>query len=327
MVSLYGGPASQGSIDNNATTGSPCQYNCSNTTNPANLRIIYTLNYVQRFYQCESSSSSPNKSKVSVKWTVSVPFNIFSMGINLYIPTGDIKFTSSAGATLLTLTAYSGTNPVITPLGADPACTQNSQLYEIKYFFDDVANTYFAAGNQIACSLILPNDCPIVNYSVASGYVPGPTFSQNAYLPCNRVDKVYITPGSTTVIGNRLAICTPPTGFLNIDYHQLEYRKANVGGTFWANQTSPVYWGVPGISGVGAPAAIFTPFNGTVLTRITAGSGTWLIRYRNVKTGTCNVINRNPFDFTEAPNPSPGDQQANGKWGNEALWVTEAYPF
>ena len=51
---------------------------------------------------------------------------------------------------------------------------------------------------------------------------------------------------------------------------------------------------------------IHLPF---LILHITVNSGTWLVRYRNVKTSVCNIIN--PTGPT------------NGDWGNSALWISE----
>jgi hypothetical protein len=317
MVSLYGAVANAANGPDISAPNPPgCQYNCTNTTNPANLRLVYTLNQVQRFYDCETATNA-QQSKVSVDWTVSVPFVIG--GPKPTFSTGDVKFINASGVTLLTLTASTGSFALgINYLGPDPACT-TGRLYKITYMFNNVANGYFASGNTIKASLSLANDCALLGNVAASGDIAAPAFSQNAYLPCNRIDKVYITPGSTTVLGNAAALCTQPSGWIYPDYQQLEYRKvvAQSGSLNWADQTdafgnpSTVYWSIP--LGSSSPAAIFAPTNGGSLASISANSGMWLIRYRNVKTGTCNTIN---------PSGPP-----NGNWGNTALWVTEAYPF
>jgi hypothetical protein len=324
MVSLYGAVANAANgPDISAPGPGSCVYNCTNTTNPANLRIIYTLNYVQRFYQCESSSTTPNKSRVSVKWTIAAPNTFFDLGI-IYIPTADIKFTSSAGATLLTLTESSPPAVYLNPVGPDPGCPQTHTLYEVTCTFNNIANTYFASGNQISCSLVSPNSCALTNYVVASGYVAAPAFSQNAYLPCNRVDKVYISPASsagsaqTTVLGNSVGTCNNPSGFITITNHQLEYRKvtSTTGSLLWTDQSGTVY----GTAAVfnGSQSLNLAPNGFGYLSYMLPNTGKWIVRYRNVYIpGNClNILGLQTF---------PGVNQGNGTWLNTALWVTEMY--
>lgn len=314
MVSLYAGSGN--------VVAAPCLYNCNNTTNPANLRIVYTLDYVQRFYLCESGSS-PAKSKVSVKWTVSAPFAITKETPDGVLNTfGKIKFTLTSGPAVILIASANDPGFVYTSLGTDPACSMNT-LYSVTYYFEDVANSNFASGTQLDASLILANDCALIGNLSATGYVSGPSFNQNAYLPCNRIDKVYITPAPpppgaqyATATGNYI-LCSPPSGFALIDLHQLEYRKvtASSGSTKWEDQdgttpSSTVYWGQtippsPVLSPTMPPSSTLNLLN------MLNGSGKWLVRYRNVKTGTCNVINQSG--------------PTNGNWGNPALWITEVW--
>ncbi len=322
MVNLYG----ENSVKADAPAPPPpyCLYNCNNTSNPANLHIVYTLDYVQRFYLCESSSTTPNKSKVSVKWTVSVPF-LLTDGVKGVQPIANLNFNDASGGNLLSLSSLiytypltPGGQPGIQYLGPDPACPTNSNLYEINYMFENIDDFYFNAGNQITASLSLPNDCSLVGYLVATGNVAAPAFSQDAYLPCNRIDKVYANPFNTYVLGNN-AGCTQPNGWSYPDFHQLEYRQVTATSLKWADQTGSIYWGT---SLGGNYSATFTPFTGIILTFIQPGSGDWLIRYRNVKTGTCGVI----FN-TFGNNSGSQTPLAGGNWGNPALWVTDVVPF
>lgn len=317
MVSLYN------NSNNNNLVARPCIFNCNNTTNPADLYITYTLDYVQRFYICENST----KSTLSVKWTVSVPFAITNETPDGVLNTfGKVKFTPSSGpAVILTATA-NDPNFTVTNLGTDPGCGINT-LYAVTYNFTNIDNSNFASGTQLDALLSLANDCALIGNLLATGYVNAPSFNQNAYLPCNRIDMVHVNPGPpgnnyATATGN-YTLCSPPSGLTPIDLHQVEYRKVNstTGSLHWLNQTSPVYWGetIPP-SPVLAPT--MSPYGGTLnLLNMLNGSGTWLVRYRNVKTGSCGVIintNNTP------PNPG-GTVGANADWGNPVLWFTEVW--
>jgi hypothetical protein len=312
MVSLYGAVANAANGPDISAPNPPgCQYNCTNTTNPANLRLVYTLNQVQRFYDCETATNA-QQSKVSVDWTVSVPFVIG--GPKPTFSTGDVKFINASGVTLLTLTASTGNFALsINYLGPDPACT-TGRLYKITYMFNNVANGYFASGNTIKASLSLANDCALLGNVAASGDIAAPAFSQNAYLPCNRVDKAFLSAGGggapIIISGGNASLCSNPAGFLTIDAYQLEYRQKTAVSDKWDDQinNSPVRWSVP--SGGTAFLPTFSYGSSATLTFITAGSGLWLVRYRNVKTGTCDIIS-----------PSV----PNGIWSNPALWVMQTY--
>ena len=115
MVSLNSiSPTSSG-------VAAPCTFNCSNTTNPANLHLVYSVSYVQRTYLCESTSS---KSRLTANWIISVPFTpLTSFGGNT--STGNIKVTSPSSVVV----NYNN-NPIssIRNLGADPARSEERRV-------------------------------------------------------------------------------------------------------------------------------------------------------------------------------------------------------
>ena len=308
-VSLHGAGGTNG------PTPTPCTYDCSTAPNASWLFPTYVLDYVERFYKCESSSlPGDQKSEVNVKWTVSVPFNIAPASVGSTLSEGYVQFDD--GTTITTFTAPY-TQMTMTYIGPTPGCSTNN-TYEVTYKVDNIPDSYFASGTTIAAAVDLANNCYLVYNIVSSGYVTGPTFSQDGYLPCNRIDKVYTSsiPATVPAIwnGNAVGTCTQPTGWQYIDYHQLEYRPVTVPGNYnWDDQTSStIRWGTP--SGGGATVPNFSPFDYVTLSNITTGSGWWLIRYRNVKTGSCNIINGSPA--------APGQP-----WGNPALWITEAWQY
>lgn len=311
-VSLYGsGKNKPGNA--NGPTPTPCTYDCSTAPNASYLTITYTLDYVERFYLCESI----DESNVNVHWTVSVPFNIAPFSVGNQFSEGYVQFTDPFSTTTTFTAPY--TDMTMTYLGADPACSVNN-LYEVTYKVTNVPNSNFANGNTIAAAVDLANNCRLVYNLVSSGYQNGPTFSQDGYLPCNRIDKVYINPNTgpsncATVAGNYI-LCSPPGGsFSVIDYHQVEYRPVTSGTSLlWDDQVtgSPVNWGVPTGTSTGDPA--LDPYTGVSnLINMTPSTGLWLVRYRNVKTSVCDIISGLPFGSPGAP------------WGNEALWITEVW--
>ncbi len=264
----------------------PC-VNCSQTSNPADLTIIYTLDYVQRFYMCENSTQSD----ITAKWTVSVPFSIVATP-NSY---GKVKLTPTSGPAVELNTQNGTSNFIVTYLG--PACF-NNKLYEITYKFTGVSNSDLLSGTTLDAFISLENDYSLLGYTASSGYVSAPSFSQDPYLPCNRIDKMYVNPNTgpsncATAAGNYI-LCSPPSGLNVIDYHQVEYRAVNHSTSFlWDDQTSSVYWGQPTGTGTGDPA--LNPSTGVSnLVQMTPSSGTWLVRYRNVKTSVCDIINPLP---------------------------------
>lgn len=288
---------------NNTGRGPLCNYNCNNTNNPANLHLVYTLSYIQRNYECESA----NKSNLNVSWTISVPFTPLTT-YNGNSSNGTLKVTDPGG----TLHTYSGLSITIRTIGADPGCAANT-LYEISYQATQVPDSYFGSGMTMDASLSLYNNCALVNNLVTTGDVAGPDFTLYPHLPCSRVDKVWVIPpggGSTyaQAFGN-YNICFYPTGFTPIDYHQVEYRLVNngSGSLQWDDQTTAIHWARPVGSGSDQPTV--NPYTGSsTLLQITASSGTWLVRYRNVKTSVCDIIDTN----------NPG-----ADWGDHFYWVVE----
>lgn len=305
MVSLYGNSY------NNQPANILCLYNCNNTSNPANLRIVYTLDYVQRFYLCESAGS-PAKSTLSVKWTVSAPFAITDVTPDGVLNTfGKVKFTPSSGPAVILTSTANDPEFVYTSLGTDPGCSMNT-LYSVTYYFENIDNSNFASGTQLDALLSLANDCSLIGNLSATSYVGGPSFNQNAYLPCNRIDKVYVIPAPpppgaqyATATGN-YTLCSPPSGLTPIDLHQLEYREVTHSTSLaWGDQSNTVYLGQIPFTTTQWPT--FSPYGGVLnLINMLNGSGKWLVRYRNVNTSSCNTIT-----------------PINSNWFNN--WITEVW--
>jgi len=66
---------SNNSFGGGHTNGGFCQYDCSNASSIGQLVQIFTLNSIQRFYECESNGS---KSTIVVSWTISVPYPLIA---------------------------------------------------------------------------------------------------------------------------------------------------------------------------------------------------------------------------------------------------------
>jgi hypothetical protein len=301
-----------------------CQVTCSNATSVSQLSITFTLNYSERFYICEGA---PERSSVRVKWTASVPFQLIEIISKIPVRTGNVRFKNSSGAVINTYTV-TGHNVQSTLIGPDPACASNS-LWEVAYNCVNIPNANFAAGNTVEAQVTISNDCALMNYTVSTAYVAGPAFSQNGYLPCNRLDKIFVNPSigptSPTNVGGLYTLsCAPPSGMQPIDFHQVEYRQVTTtnGDYTWDNQDislSPIFNGVPQPANSGT-SALMSPYGGvSSLPGMVQGTGKWLIRYRNVKTGTCGLINGSA--------QPPSTPNTNGNWSvvNESLWNTEMW--
>ncbi len=302
-------------IDKSNGNSVVCNYNCNNTSNPNDLHLVYTLSYIQRNYLCESTGANSN---LNVSWTISVPFTpLLTFGSNT--STGTLKVTDP-GSTLHT---YSNLAITIRTIGADPDCSQNT-LYEISYKAIQIPDSYFGTGMTMDASLNLYNNCALVGNLITTGDVAAADAYLQAELECYRVDKAYVNPpggGSTyaTIAGGYI-LCTNPSGFAPIDKHQVEYRLVNngSGSLQWNDQSSVVYWGE--ILFTSTPIETVSPYDVIDLANMTSSSGTWLVRYRNIKTSNCDEI------YSNNGNPSPpGPANANGNWGNSAFWFTEVW--
>jgi hypothetical protein len=309
MASLYA--INKGGDINRPT---PCIADCNNTTNPADLYINYNLDQAERFYLCESNG---DKSNIIIKWTVNLPFVPWPLISDIYLANTfcNLKFTSTSGTVVNYTATFTGANNnfTIKALG-QTSCPYNS-LYEVSCKVNNIPNAYFGSTWLLSSQLSLDVNCPLVGNVSASSFVNAPAFSQNGYLPCNRIDKVYAFSYKNIVLGNTGGTtCTQPSGWQYADFHQLEYRKVNVSTLNWDDQTSTVYWGVP-LTPVGnsIEKPNFSPFDGVNLTHLNTGK--WLIRNRNIKTGSCDIINPYPSGPT------------NGNWGNTALWITTVVDF
>ncbi|HAO46796.1 MAG TPA: hypothetical protein PLP81_07425 [Saprospiraceae bacterium] len=291
---------------NKSVTGNNivCNYNCSNTSNPADLHLVYTLSYVQRNYKCENI----DKSDLNVSWTISVPFTpLTTFGFNT--STGTLKVTDP-GSTLHT---YSNLTIAIRTIGADPYCSANT-LYEITYKAEQIPDSYFGSGMLIDAALNLYNNCSIVGNLINTGDVAAPDISLYGDLPCYRVEKVWINPpgGGTSyaTAGGCYNLCSNPGGFTSIDNHQLEYRKVTSGSSFaWDDQSSTIYWGKNTTYNANLPN--LGPYQVSNLENMVSGD-TWLVRYRNVKNSICDIIDTN----------NPG-----ANWGNQFFWIVEIWPL
>jgi hypothetical protein len=323
MASLYA--INKGGDINRPT---PCIADCNNTTNPADLYINYNLDQAERFYLCESNG---DKSNIIIKWTVNLPFVPWPLISDIYLANTfcNIKFTSTSGTVVNYTATFTGANNnfTIKALG-QTSCPYNS-LYEVSCKVNNIPNAYFGSTWLLSSQLSLDVNCPLVGNVSASSFVNAPAFSQNGYLPCNRIDKVYITTpqqgsGAPTVVtGNYAAICNHPSGFNYIDKHQLEYRKVTSSTSLkWEDQgnTSTVYGNVP--LGQATQSLTLEALGSMItsagyLTNMTNGSGKWLVRYRNIQTsGGCGIVYGTGFGVG-------GVSQGNGNWGNPSLWLTE----
>lgn len=284
---------------------------CSTASSAGQLRVTDTLNYVQRWYKCESTG----KSTLTANWTISVPFTPTYFSVDTSVDTwGNVEITAPGGGSPLTHTSIYGPSSTefkMRYLGNDPVCN-NNKMYEVTYNFDNVPDSYFGSGAVIKASISIAGTCSLLGNVVTSGSVTAPTLSNDSYLPCDRIDQVFINPymgpgGCATATGNYV-LCSYPSGFLLIDNHQLEYRVVNsgTGSLAWSDQSSTVHGGVP--TGLSTESQTIDPSTGVSnLVGITSGA-TWLIRYRNIKNSTCNLISG-----------------YNQNWGSEFTWIVEVW--
>jgi hypothetical protein len=306
-------------IDKGPATSSIICPDCALATSLGQLTRVFTLNYVKRVYKCEST----NKSTLIANWTIDVPYHPMSdYSDNITSSYGTISITAPGGGSPLTHDTYND-NPLnttpgdlkITYLGTG-SCFRN-RLYSITYSFDQVPDSYFGntTGTAITCALNIEDDCSWTG-GITSASANGVTPSTDSYLPCNRTDLVYNIPpiqslGNYATSTALYGTCTNPGGFLGIDAHQVEYREVNsVSSVLWADQSTTIYWGEMPV-----PPYTEVPSMGTGgvlnLKHMLYASGTWIVRYRNVKTSVCDILYLG----------SPGAPGAN--WGSEFTWVEE----
>jgi hypothetical protein len=329
MKSMYKNVTATGAKNNAVNQADPrCFNDCNTTNNASGLPVYFTLNAAERLYNCNPSN---NYNSVLVRWTVEAPFVIKKTSLlSSSLTYAYVKFSKPGeydqqfSASVNT----AGQDFVITKLsGASTNCGGGLNVYEITCRVNYVPANVFESGWTVSSKLFLEVVCTTAGGYVNSSYVNGPTFSQDGYLPCNRIDKVIVNPSSspntpTSIVGLYTASCSPPSGTQPIDYHQVEYRPVTTtdGNYKWDAQSSPVYnaWPQPANT---APSPLLTASGGVSnLPQMVSGTGKWLIRYRNVKTGSCNQIDGN--------SPPPGsNSNTNGNWSitSPSLWVTEMW--
>jgi hypothetical protein len=260
-----------------------CNSNCSNTSNPNDLVQTYTLRYIQRNYMCDGGSLN---SDLVANWLISIPYVPLLADPNnsSNLSYGNISITGGGN----TITSGNITDITIRDKGADGSCTGHN-LYEITYKFQNIAHSYFNDA-LIEASINLYNDCSIVGNNVQTGYVYGPlapnqTTEQTENIPCERTDKVWISPGSgsnpATALGCYSICWYPSSNFTPTTSHQIQWRQKNAtnGSNHWDDQGSAV----------NTPTGLtISPYTGYInLTGMYNGSGTWLVRYRN-RASICN---------------------------------------
>jgi hypothetical protein len=260
------------------------QYTCSTTSDPNDLYVTYTLEYVKWYYTCGTGHD------LTAIWKVSVPYTLLLQSGSNY-SYGNIRI-KSGGTVLITSGNLGQGNMTITNLGADPGCTSNT-LYTVTYTWHDVADTYFP-DNSIEASFTIYNDCAITNYNTMVGYTFGATYTnQNDVFthPCDRTDQAWVTlntgPNNCATILGAYVICTPPSGFTGADEHHVQYRAVkHFTSKLWDDQSSSINSGID--PGTNLPSAtLYSCCDVLYLTNMVPSSGQWLVRYRNKHSG-CN---------------------------------------
>src|SRR6478735_3238735 len=140
MVPLYDALAK----NNPGVTNLVCLGDCNTLSNPASLRIVFTLDYSERYYLCESAS---DKSSVRVKWTASVPFGFTDPYGRPGRYTAKVRFKDANGNVVNTYTVTPLLGDLVS-LGTDPNCSYNN-VWEIYYNVNNIPNSDFAAGNTV----------------------------------------------------------------------------------------------------------------------------------------------------------------------------------
>jgi hypothetical protein len=301
--------------------GNTCINTCKNTTDPTKFRVITTLQSVQRFYQCESNGT---KSDLRIKWIVSLPTGF--MGTGSQFSSQGVKINAQGSApTLLSSDGFETWKD----LGVDPACAYSRQ-YEVTVRVPNVAVSYFGSGMQLSSDLKINTSCGVLPI-ISTGFVNAPPAALNTYQPCGRVDKVYVNPNTgpsncATAGGNTITCAFPTLINDPIDLQQVEYRKvtATNGSLEWGDQNQATYAGwLPNTS---TRSFTLNPSTGilnliNIIPSIPANSVKWLVRYRNIKTGSCNQI----LSPITPGTPAISDLGTNAVWGLNELWFTEAW--
>jgi hypothetical protein len=295
-----------------------CCYNCGNATSASQLNISSTLKSIQRTYYVQTNANG-YKNDIIVNLELSLPFTPLNADPNnpANLSSGGILITPPVGP--------SQVNGNITPvaisfMGSDPACSANN-LYKISFTWSWVINDInFTNGYQIDVALNLYNNCPLVGNFVSFGGLTSTLAGMMA--PCDRTDNVWTNtggPNNCIIAAANYITVTPPTGWATPDLQQLEYRAINNSSyVAWEAQNSPIYYGqVP--FGTPGYTATFSSFSGFVeLRNMIPGSGSWIVRFRNIKSPTCNLIGSNTV-----PPPGPYSPPYNGlNWpGNWAYRI------
>ncbi len=286
-------------IQTDATCG---QYDCSTAPSASDLYVNYTLLYAKWYYTCGTGHD------LTATWRISVPYTLLLQDPN----SSDYSFGNirirNGGTVLATSGDLGNGNLEIINLGTDPGCSSNT-VYTVTYTWQNISETYFP-GNAVDASLTIYNDCVKTNYINIVTWVNGPPYStsfEDVFShPCNRTDQAFVVIGGSPYaqIAGAYIICSPPSGFIGTTEHQVEYRPVtNPSSDLWNDQPnsgmtiSPIYFGIiPGTGTPGTPSQTMDACCDVLnLSNMTASSGKWIVRYRNIYGTTyCNFISGTP---------------------------------
>ncbi|MBS1758122.1 MAG: hypothetical protein JSU03_12685 [Bacteroidetes bacterium] len=250
------------------------------------------VNSMGRFYFCTRGTSD-----ISFSWNISVPNTFVSANPlnSAQKSVGKIWLKTSANATIISNLAII---PSITLLGTDPNCSFHN-IYRVDYTLANIPQSLFSnnPGYKFSTQVLIYFGCndymqyylsPLSTYTNTSTYGGVEQGGNGSFLsPCQRTDICYTngpSPTYATVIGG-YTFCTYlpayPTNLQRYEYR----KKTSLTSNAWSSQSSNILWGRnPSTDSLIHDMSPYTGF--LRLDSMTVGSGTWIVRYRNVTTPT-----------------------------------------
>ncbi len=248
----------------------------------------FNLNSIGFIFDC--GPGLPNTYRISLKWGIAVrnliqAQNNYGPGGNIIRSRYTLKVKNSAGTVIASYTNNYLQAENIQDMGdweTDPV----RKLYAISASIN-VPSSIITNGVTFETTLSLATNCNLTP-QVSAVHTTASISSLNAE-PCKRTDKVWINPGTgpggVATAAGTFIVCTVPTGYNVSANHNIQWRLKTSPLNTWEAQTSSIY---PLVVEPEDPIFwTFGTYTGVIsLPGTTAGSGTWLIRYKNDNTCT-----------------------------------------
>jgi hypothetical protein len=282
-VDAYYGDGEGNRIDPRSRGDNPrASYYCADPSDP-DINPYVTFDSIKIKYSCDADPAYDGYS-FTVTWTMSTSFNLVrtSPFNNSWTSRGRLRLRDGTPTPVY---SNNNINPVtIQTLGPD-ANNPGHTLFRVSYTLRDVPRSTYDTATKIENYALIYTDCSDYPSLAVPISTASTVFSDVSTQPCNRVDRIYINPPSSTNYGS-ISGCDPMWGMCYpFDY----YRPENQEVIFTNTSTQQQY------------PFMLTPLETRSIPFAAMPKGTYKVKYRNVMP------------------PNAGNCQ--GPWSPEETWT------